>query len=220
MSARTFTMSEDLNRYLLSISLRDTALLAELREQTARMPEARMQISAEQGQFLHWLVSTIGAKRTLEIGVFTGYSALVTALALPEDGEIVACDISDEYTAIARSYWERAGVSQRIHLRLAPALHTLRDVLARNGEGGFDFAFIDADKENYGAYFEMVLKLLRVGGVMAIDNVLWSGRVIDPANNESSTVALREFNRQVFADPRVAISVIPIGDGLTLARKL
>lgn len=220
MSARTFTISDELNRYLLSISLRDTPLLAELREQTARLPEARMQISPEQGQFLHWLVSTLGARRTLEVGVFTGYSALVTALALPEDGEIVACDISAEYTAVARSYWERAGVADRIHLRLAPALHTLKDLLARDGEGGFDFAFIDADKENYTAYFELVLKLLRVGGVVAIDNVLWSGRVIDPDNNEPSTVALRDFNRLVFADPRVAISVVPIGDGLTLARKL
>ena len=220
MSARTFTLSEELNRYLISISVRDTSLLAELRAQTARMPEARMQISPEQGQFLHWLVSTLGARRTLEVGVFTGYSALVTALALPENGELVACDINAEYTAIARSYWERAGVAKRIHLRLAPALHTLRDVLARDGEGSFDFAFIDADKENYMAYFEMALKLLRVGGVIAVDNVLWSGRLIDPDNNESSTVALREFNRRLFADARVAISVVPIGDGLTLARKL
>lgn len=220
MSSRTFTISEELNRYLLSITLRDTALLAELREHTARMPEARMQISPEQGQFLHWLVSTLGARRTLEVGVFTGYSALVTALALPGDGQLVACDVSAEYTAVARSFWERAGVARRIDLRLAPALQTLDDLLAQGQAGTFDFAFIDADKENYSAYFERVLDLLRVGGVMAVDNVLWSGRVIDPANHESSTVAVREFNRRVYEDTRVAISVVPIGDGLTLARKL
>jgi len=220
MSPRTLTLNDELYRYLLSISLRDTAVLEELRRHTAQLPEARMQISPEQGQFLHWLVGTLGARRTLEIGVFTGYSTLVTALALPDDGRIVACDISIDYTEIARRYWERAGVAQRIDLRLADARQTLRQLLAEGAAGSFDFVFIDADKENYPAYFDTALQLLRVGGVIAVDNVLWSGRVIDPNCTDRATASVREFNQRVFADSRVAISVVPIGDGLTLARKL
>lgn len=220
MSNRTINLSDGLYQYLLAISVRENAVLTALRERTAQLPEARMQIAPEQGQFMHWLVSTLGARRTLEIGVFTGYSALVTALALPADGRIIACDVSAEYTAIAREYWRRAGVESRIDLRLRPALETLDELLRDGQAGSFDFAFIDADKENYSAYFERALQLLRVGGVIAVDNVLWSGRVIDPAHNDSSTVAVREFNRRVYEDRRVAISLVPIGDGLTLARKL
>lgn len=220
MSNRSINLDDQLYNYLLSVSLQEPAILQELRERTAQLPLARMQISPEQGQFMHWLVSTIGARRTLEIGVFTGYSALVTALALPKDGRITACDISYEFTAVAREFWQRAGVAERIDLQLRPALETLQQLLD-NGEGNsFDFAFIDADKENYQGYFEATLQLLRRGGVIAVDNVLWSGRVADANVNDSSTVALRAFNEQLHNDQRVAISLLPIGDGLTLVRKL
>lgn len=220
MSNRSIELSEPLYRYLLSVSLREPPLLAELRDETLQMPLARMQISPEQGQFMHWLLTTIGARRTLEVGVFTGYSTLITALALPADGCVVACDISEEYTAIARRYWERAGVADRIQLHLRPALQTLHEQLDNGAASSFDFAFIDADKESYRDYFEAALQLLRPGGTLMFDNVLWSGRVIDPAINDSSTVALRAFNQALHQDPRVAISMLPVGDGLTLARKL
>ena len=220
MSNRSIVLNDALYDYLLSVSLHEPAILKELRAHTAKMPLARMQISPEQGQFMHWLVSILGARRTLEIGVFTGYSTLITALALPDDGLIVACDISAEYTAIAQQYWQRAGVAGRIQLQLRPALETLQQLLDQGQTNSFDFAFIDADKENYQGYYEATLQLLRRGGVVAIDNVLWSGRVIDAGINDSSTVALRNFNRQLHGDPRVAISMLPVGDGLTLARKL
>jgi caffeoyl-CoA O-methyltransferase len=220
MSNRSIELSEPLYRYLLSVSLREPPILAELRAQTAQMPLARMQISPEQGQFMHWLLTTIGARRTLEIGVFTGYSTLITALALPADGCVVACDISEEYTAIARGYWERAGVADRIRLYLRPALETLREQLDSGAAGTFDFAFIDADKETYQQYYEAALQLLRPGGTMMFDNVLWSGRVIDAAVSDSSTVALRAFNEALHRDERIALSMLPVGDGVTLARKL
>jgi caffeoyl-CoA O-methyltransferase len=220
MSNRSIGLSAELNDYLVSVSVRDLPILRELRERTASLPNARMQISAEQGQFLQWLLTTIGARNTLEIGVFTGYSALVTALALPADGRIVACDISAEYTDIARPFWRRAGIEDRIDLQLRPALETLQQLLDRGEAGRYDFAFIDADKENYLAYYEKTLQLLRTGGVIAVDNVLWSGRLLDPSNQDSSTVALREFNAALVKDERVAITLLPIGDGLTLLRKL
>jgi caffeoyl-CoA O-methyltransferase len=220
MSNRSIELTEPLYEYLLAVSLREPPILAELRAETARMPLARMQISPEQGQFMHWLLSAMGARRTLEVGVFTGYSTLITALALPADGCVIACDISAEYTAIARQYWERAGVAGRIQLHLQPALDTLREQLDSGAAGTFDFAFIDADKENYQAYYEATLPLLRPGGTIVFDNVLWSGRVIDPAASDSSTIALRAFNQALHGDGRVAISMLPVGDGLTLARKL
>lgn len=220
MSNRTLTLDDALYDYLLSVSLRELPVLKELRERTAQLPMAQMQISPEQGQFMQWLVTMLGARRTLEIGVFTGYSTLVTALALPADGLVVACDISAEYTAIAKEYWQRAGVSTRIQLHLQPALETLKQLLSNGEANSFDFAFIDADKENYQHYYEAVLQLLRPGGVIAVDNVLWDGRVIDPAVNDSSTVAIRAFNRQLHNDQRVAITMLPLGDGLTLVRKL
>lgn len=220
MSNRSIELTEPLYEYLLAVSLREPPILAELRAETARMPLARMQISPEQGQFMHWLLSLMRARRTLEVGVFTGYSTLITALALPADGCVVACDISAEYTAVARRYWERAGVAGRIQLHLQPALDTLREQLESGAAGTFDFAFIDADKENYQAYFEATLPLLRAGGAILFDNVLWSGRVIDPAASDSSTIALRAFNQTLHDDGRVAISMLPVGDGLTLARKL
>lgn len=220
MSNRTLTLDDALYDYLLSVSLRELPVLKELRERTAQLPMAQMQISPEQGQFMQWLVTMLGARRTLEIGVFTGYSTLVTALALPTDGLVVACDISAEYTAIAKEYWQRAGVSTRIQLHLQPALETLKQLLSSGEANSFDFVFIDADKENYQHYYEAVLQLLRPGGVIAVDNVLWNGRVIDPAVNDSPTVAIRAFNQQLHTDQRVAISMLPLGDGLTLVRKL
>jgi predicted O-methyltransferase YrrM len=220
MLGRSIQLSDALYEYLLAVGVRENAVLAELRDRTASLPLARMQISAEQGQFMQWLVSTIGAKKTIEVGVFTGYSSLVTALVLPPDGYIVACDISEEFTSIAREYWKKAGVDNRIRLKLQPATDTLEQLIAQGESGSFDFAFIDADKENYEIYYELILKLLRPGGVIAVDNVLWSGRVIDPSADDSSTAALRQFNPKLHKDPRIALSMIPLGDGLTLARKL
>lgn len=194
-------------------------LLAQLRQETAQHPMGRMQIAPEQGQLMALLVQLMGAKRTLEIGVFTGYSALAVALALPADGCLIACDTSEECTAIARRYWQKAGVAHKIDLRLAPALETLDRLLAEGQANRFDFAFIDADKSNYDAYYERSLQLVRVGGLIAIDNVLWYGRVADPDIQDRRTTRLRELNRKLHRDPRVAISLIPIGDGLTLALK-
>jgi predicted O-methyltransferase YrrM len=218
MAGKSF-FPESLYEYLKSVSLREPPILQRLREETAAHPRAVMQISPDQGQFMALLVQLLGARRTLEVGVFTGYSSLAVALALPADGSIVACDVSEEYTAIARRYWKEAGVDHMIDLRLRPALETLRDMLARGEHGRFDFAFIDADKSNYEGYYECSLELLRPGGLIAVDNVLWSGRVADPAENDADTVALRAFNRKLHADARVSLSMLPIADGLTLALK-
>ncbi len=219
MTRRTITLDDELHDYLLSVSLREPAVLRELREATASSPWASMQIAPEQGQFMALLLRLIGARRTLEIGVFTGYSALVTALALPADGRVVACDTSKEWTAIARRYWQRAGVAERIDLRLGPAAATLRSLRERGEEGSYDFAFIDADKEGYGEYYEHCLALLRPGGLIAVDNVLWSGRVVDPAAGDGDSQALAAFNRRLYQDDRIDLSMLPLGDGLTLARK-
>jgi predicted O-methyltransferase YrrM len=220
MSNRTIALTDELYEYMLSVSLREPPVLKELRNVTAQLPHAMMQISPEQGQFMQWLVGTMQARRTIEVGVFTGYSALVTALALPTDGELIALDISAEYTNIGKPFWKRAGVDSRIKLRLGPALESLRAMIAAGEAGCFDFAFIDADKENYANYYEAVLQLLRTGGVLIVDNVLWSGRVVDEADKDSSTVALRAFNCKLAEDKRVAISMLPVGDGLSLVRKL
>ena len=217
---KTFGLPDAIYRYLLSESLREPEILHKLREETAKDPMARMQIAPEQGQFMALLVQLICAKKCIEIGVFTGYSSLCVALALPFDGKIIACDVSEEWTRIARRYWQEAGVAHKIKLRLAPALKTLDVLLAENQAGTFDFAFIDADKENYLAYYECCLKLLRRGGLIAIDNTLWSGRVAEPDNRETDTVALRKFNGKLHHDQRVALSLLPIADGLTLALKL
>ena len=219
MSRRTIPLTDSLHEYLLSVSLREPPLLRALREETASDPSANMQIAPEQGQFMALLVQLMGARRCLEIGVFTGYSSLVTALALPDDGRIVACAVSEGWTTIARRHWRAAGVAHKVDLRLAPALETLDALIAAGEEGRFDFAFIDADKENYGHYFERVLRLLRPGGLVAVDNTLWSGRVADPENAEADTVAMRHFNERLHSDARVDLSLVPIGDGLTLARK-
>jgi len=219
MSRRTLTMTDPLYEYLLASSLREPPLLQQLREETARMPNAQLQLSPEQGQFLAFLVRAIGARRTLELGVFTGYSALCVALALPPDGRVVACDVSEEWTSIARRYWDAAGVAAKIDLRIAPALQTLDDLIAEGEAGAFDFAFIDADKDTYPAYYERCLTLLRPGGVIAIDNVLRNGCVADPADQRPGTVAMRAFNAHLHRDERIDLSLLPIGDGLTLARK-
>jgi predicted O-methyltransferase YrrM len=218
-SNRSLSLTDSLYEYLLSASLREHRLLLELREETAAMPNAGMQIAPEQGQFLALLVRLIGATRCLEVGVFTGYSSLAVALALPEDGRIVACDVSEQWTAVARTYWRTAGVDGRIDLRLAPALETLDALIGEGRSGSFDFAFIDADKSSYLAYYERALTLLRPGGLVAIDNTLWDGRVIDPEVSDGDTVAIRHFNDVLHADERVDLSLVPIGDGLTLARK-
>ncbi len=220
MSTKTFTLSDELYDYLLKVSLREPDLLRRLREETAKDEMARMQISPEQGQFMSLLVRMLGAKRTLEVGVFTGYSSLSVALALPVDGKIIACDISEKWTSIARRYWKEAGVTGKIDLRLAPAIQTLDDLLKDGNAGRFDFAFIDADKENYLQYYERALQLVRTGGLIAIDNVLWSGRVADPKDQEKDTLAIRSFNSHLKNDSRIALSLLPISDGLTLALKL
>jgi len=220
MSPRTLGLSDDLYRYLLSVSSREPELLQKLRQETAELAFAQMQIAPEQGQFMALLVQLIGAQKTLEIGVFTGYSSLVVALALPPQGQITACDISEEWTAIARRYWQEAGVMDKINLHLAPALQTLDKLLQQGEAGTYDFAFIDADKQNYSAYYEQALRLVRPGGLIAIDNTLWSGRVADPQDQEVSTAAIRTFNQKLHQDRRIALSLVPIGDGLTLALKI
>ena len=212
-------LSEELYGYILSASLREADVLRRLREETAAMPMAVMQIAPEQGQFMALIVELIGAKRTLEVGVFTGYSSLAVALALPDDGHITACDVSEEWTAIARRYWADAGVAHKIDLRLAPAIETLDALLADGQAGSYDFAFIDAEKTEYADYYERVLQLLRQGGLVAVDNVLWNGAVADPANDEDDTNAIRAFNEKLLGDDRVSISLLPLADGLTLARK-
>lgn len=219
MSKKTLGLEQNLYNYLLSVSLREADILTKLRQETAQMPMSQMQISPEQGQFMALLIKLLGAKKTLDIGVFTGYSSLVVALSLPADGKIVACDVSEEYTSIARRYWQAAGVADKIDLHIAPALETL-DHLLTVGEGEtFDFAFIDADKGNYENYYEHCLKLIRSGGLIAIDNVLWSGKVADPEIQDNQTHKIRVFNRKLHQDSRITISLVPIADGLTLAMK-
>lgn len=220
MSNQTLNLDDRLYDYLLSVSLREPELLQKLRQETAQHPMSQMQIAPEQGQFMALLVQLIGAKKTLEVGVFTGYSSLAVALALPADGRVVACDVSEEYTTIARHYWELAGVSHKIDLRIAPALETLDSLLANGEAETFDFAFIDADKSNYAGYYERALQLVRTGGLIAVDNVLWSGRVADPDTDDNRTKAIRALNQQIHDDQRVTISLVPIADGLMLARKV
>lgn len=219
MSNRNGYISEALYDYILSVSLRDQPVLAKLRQETAGLSNAGMQISPDQGQFMALLAKLTGAKKVLEVGVFTGYSSLVVALALPEEGRIVACDISEEYTRMARRYWQEAGVAHKIDLRLGPAAATLAGLVAAGEAGSFDFAFIDADKENYLVYYEHALQLLRPGGLVLVDNVLWSGRPIDPEAKDESTEAIRAINAKMGRDERVDVSMLPVGDGLTLARK-
>jgi len=219
MSSKTLFLNQKLYEYMLSVSLRDHDILRRLREETARDPMHMMQISPEQGQFMSLLVRLMGASRSLEIGVFTGYSSLCVALALPVGGELIACDISEEWTAIAKKYWEEAGVASKVKLYLAPATETLAHLIGEGQAGSFDFIFIDADKENYDTYYEHSLSLLRPGGLIAIDNVFWSGSVADPGHGDQSTQSIRALNEKISHDQRVDLCMLPIGDGLTLALK-
>ncbi|MCH8220289.1 MAG: class I SAM-dependent methyltransferase [Proteobacteria bacterium] len=219
MSKRTIKLDQPLYDYLLEISLREAPILKALREETAADPMHNMQIAPEQGQFMALLAKLIDARRYIEVGVFTGYSSLAVGLALPADGEIIACDVSEEWTGVAKRYWRQAGLEGRIHLHLAPANETLQTLLDEGQGERFDFAFIDADKEGYATYYELLLQLIRPGGLIAVDNVLWGGAVIDPDKNDADTEAIRKFNRSLLGDARVDISLVPIGDGLTLARK-
>jgi caffeoyl-CoA O-methyltransferase len=218
VSLRSIGLDEKLYEYLLDVSLREPEVLRRLREETAERDNASMQIAPEQGQFMALVVRLIGAERTLEIGTFTGYSALAVALALPPHGRVTACELSEEYAAVARRWWAQAGVAERIDLRVGPADETL-DRMLEDGLGRrYDFAFIDADKQGYVGYWERCLRLVRQGGLIMVDNVLWDGRVVDPGNTEESTRAIRAFNERVRGDDRVDLSLVPIGDGLTLAR--
>ncbi|PSO98706.1 MAG: SAM-dependent methyltransferase [Cyanobacteria bacterium QS_9_48_30] len=219
MTKKTLGLDSQLYNYLVSVSLREPEILRQLREETASYPDAQMQIAPEQGQFIALLVQLLGAKKTIEVGVYTGYSSLITALNVPADGRIVACDFSEEYTAVARRYWKAAGVADKVDLRLAPALDTLNDLLSAGEAGTFDFVFIDADKEGYENYYSLSLQLVRSGGLIVVDNVLWSGKVADSQIQDEDTQALRAFNEKISHDERVSISLVPIADGLTLARK-
>ena len=219
MTNTTINLPDPLQQYVIEHSLREAPVLARLRQVTAALPQAGLQIAPEQGQFMQLLVRLLGAKRCLEIGTLTGYSALAVALALPGDGELVTCDVSVEWTQIARQFWREAGVDARIDLRLAPALATLDALLSSGSGSSFDFAFIDADKGNYANYYAEIVERLAPRGVLLVDNVLWSGKVIDPAVDDGDTVALRAFNELVQADPRVHAVMLPIADGLTLVRR-
>ncbi len=215
---KSFLIPDSLAAYTDNAWLREPDFLRKLREETAQMENANMQIAADQGQFMSFFAKAIGAKRYLEVGVFTGYSSLAVALSLPADGKVVACDISEEFTSVARRYWAEAGVADKIELRLGPAVETL-DAMVAADSGTFDFAFIDADKPNYLAYYERCLALVKKGGVIALDNVLWDGKVADLSVLDEQTAAIRQVNEHLHRDDRVDICLVPIGDGVTLARK-
>ena len=219
MTRRTNHLPDALYAYLLEVSVREPDVMRRLRDRTAGLDNASMQIGPEQGQFMAFLVELTGAEQALEVGTFTGYSALAVALALPPDGRLVACDVSEEWTAIGRPYWEEAGVAHKIDLRLAPAVETMDALLEGGDAGRFDFVFIDADKERYDAYYERALRLVRRGGLIAVDNTLWEGRVVQPHVTDPDTEAIRAFNRKLSSDSRVSVSLLPVGDGLTLARR-
>ena len=219
MSTRSIGLHDRLYDYLLEVSLREDELLAELRKETAKLPEANMQISPEQGQFMALVARMIGARRYIEVGTFTGYSTLAVTRAMPEGANTVTCDISEEWTQIAQRYWIRAGLAERIRLELRPALQTLDRLIAGGWEGDFDLAFIDADKTGYIDYCERCLKLLRRGGIVMVDNTLWNGAVADPEQRDPDTEAIRAFNRHAGNHPGVDLSLVPIGDGLTMLRK-
>lgn len=219
MANQTLGIDPNLYQYFQRVAVREPDILKQLRQETAKHPMSRMQIAPEQGQLMALLVQLMGAKKTLDIGVFTGYSALVVALALPIDGKVIACDIDEETTKVARAYWEKAGVSHKIDLRLAPALDTLDQLIADGQNNTFDFAFIDADKGNYDNYYEKSLLLVKSGGLIAIDNVLWGGKVADPEQQDNRTKKIRALNEKLHQDPRIILSLVPIADGLTLGLK-
>ncbi len=219
MTGQTIAMDERLQRYLVDATLREPPVLRRLREETAQMSESNLQIAPEHGQFMTLLVALMGARRAIEIGVFTGYSALCTALGMPDDGRLVACDVNAEWTDIAQRFWREAGIAHRVELRLAPAQETLRSLLAEGEAGRFDFVFIDAEKTEYDRYYELCLELVRGGGLITFDNTLWDGKVADPAVTDADTEALRRLNEKLRDDARVVSSLVPIGDGYTLALK-
>ena len=219
MSRDTINLTSDLVAYIRNVGVREDADLAALREETAHHRHAIMQIAPEQGAFMGLLVRMLGARKALEVGVFTGYSAMVVAKAMGPQGKVLALDVSEEFTAVARRHWAKAGVADRIELRLGPAAQSLKELMAAGAADTFDFAFIDADKTNYDTYYEYALKLVRRGGVIAIDNVLWDGQVIDASDKTDATVAIRALNKKVHGDTRVDAVLLPIGDGLTLALK-
>lgn len=220
MTNRTLNLTNKLYQYILGVSVKETAVQKTLRTATQGMQQSQMQIAPEQGQFMAFLVKLIGARKCLEVGVFTGYSALSVAQALPADGKIVACDVNQEWTDMARTYWRSAGVENKIDLRIAPALETLQQLIDQGEQSGFDFAFIDADKANYDRYYELSLRLLRSGGVIVIDNTLWGGDVADIRVQDEDTCAIRELNKKLLHDRRVDMTLLPVADGLTLVRKL
>lgn len=219
MANKSLNLTEELYEYLLSVSLQEPGPLKPLREATARLPEAGMQITPDQGQFMALLVKLTAARNILEVGVFTGYSSLAMLLAMPEDGRLVACDISERWTAVARHYWNLAGVRERVDLRLGPALASLDQLLAEGHSNRFDLAFIDADKGHYGDYYERALALVRTGGLIVIDNLLWGGKVADPAVQDPDTQAIRALNVRLGQDPRIDYCLLPVADGLGLAMK-
>jgi caffeoyl-CoA O-methyltransferase len=219
MSSRTINITDTIYEYMLAVSLREPEIMRQLREETGQLEAGGMQMSPEHAQLMRLLVQIIGARRVIEVGVFTGYSALTVALGLPDDGQIIACDVSDEWTGIARRYWQAAGVAHKIQLNLRPATETLQQLLAEGQQGAFDFAFIDADKANYDAYYELCLQLIRPGGLIGIDNTLWYGQAADETIQDDDTRAIRALNKKLHSDQRIDLSLVPIGDGFTLVRK-
>jgi len=220
MSNKTLGLPADLHAYVVATGVREPDLLRRLRVETSALPQSGMQIAPEQGAFLAMLVQLTGARRCIELGTFTGYSSTVVALALPDDGRLTCCDVSTEWTDVARRYWAEAGVEAKVDLRIGPALGTLDTLVAEGGVGTVDFAFVDAAKSEYRDYYERLLALLRPGGLMAFDNTLWHGAVIDASDTSADTEAIREFNSALWADDRVSLALLPIADGVTLARKL
>ncbi len=219
MNNKSIDLNESIYNYLLSVSLKEAPILQELRQETANLPSAVMQIAPEQGQFMALLTKLLNVRKALEVGVFTGYSSLCVALAMPEDGQLIACDVSEEYTNMARHYWQKAGVAEKIDLRIAPALDTLDSLIAAGEGDSFDLAFIDADKGNYANYYDRILQLIRPKGLILIDNVLWSGKVADAEVNDNLTNQIRDFNQKLYRDDRIDLSLLSIADGLTLAMK-
>jgi predicted O-methyltransferase YrrM len=219
MAKKTIGISDELAAYVLEVGTREPDVLDRLREETEALPQHRMQIPPEQGAFLAFLVELTGARRCIEVGTFTGYSSAAMALALPEDGQLICCDVSEEWTSVARRYWDEAGVAGKIDLRIAPAADTLDQLLADGEEGAFDFAFIDADKTGYDGYYERLLRLIRPGGLIAVDNTLWGGEVVNSDADDADTRALQAFNVKLAGDERITLCLLPVADGVTLARR-
>lgn len=219
MSSTNYLLQDKIYDYLIAASLREPPILKRLREETAKLPMSIMQVAPDQGQFMSFLVKLTGVRKAIELGVYTGYSSLAVALVLPPDGRLIACDINDDYTSVAKRYWDEAGVAEKIDLRLGPALDTLNELIEAGEAGSYDFAFIDADKIEYAEYFEQCLHLLRVGGLILVDNVFGFGKVFNESNTDEAVQAVCTFNKKLLNDNRVDISMMPIGDGLTLARK-